>query len=727
VAKTKKGHVGYGGRAFHQDATDAMRGDIVRGLIEAITNSDDAYGDKTGKIRIEVEHKRGPWRVIVRDRARGMTALRMEQAIAQLGGRTSGFEAGKEVRGNLGRGAKDLAAFGVVTFESICEEKLSKLVLEPSGDYELFGESTPSEEDRHRLHIPRGSGTVVTIEVAANTRCPLHGRLTETLAKHYQLRDILSDPRREVMIVDLGKGETTTLRYAYPSLPTEFSGELDVSGYPGVTAFLTIYRNPDRYEDPASDVRRPGGLLLKGRRAIYENTYFGLEGNPYAGWFSGRVECPHIDQLAAAYDERLVRGDSQDENNPMPIITRRRDGLQHNHPFYKALSTAVEGHLKTLVDAEEARAREAGGSESAEMRRTLDNLGRDLARLIDEDLRELDEETLPVGTGTGDLPALQLVPEHAILYMGEEKVMSVLVRTDLEQSSAGAEVDPDGVVELLDQEIQLRPHRRRPEILTGQVRVRPLMEDQTLLSVKCGDHSVVGIVEVRPERVVEIEEIAPPESLEFERDRYQMAWGKHKDLRVLAPIESVATWGDEVRVTSSDPGVAVLGETKLGLDDELEVYSGVVRVEARTLGSKATLKARLGEEVDECRVAVGRDEGAPSLRIDIVNEDAGPFRARVTSEGGQQVIKIYGLHAAIRRYRGSAPDYKGEEMSVTKALIAEIVADQAAHMVLEKKYPPAVGEHLDAASFYAEHYHYLNKYLARCHKMLVPETWLSQA
>jgi hypothetical protein len=36
-----------------------MKGDIVRGLIELITNSDDAYGDEAqGKIRVEVEHRR---------------------------------------------------------------------------------------------------------------------------------------------------------------------------------------------------------------------------------------------------------------------------------------------------------------------------------------------------------------------------------------------------------------------------------------------------------------------------------------------------------------------------------------------------------------------------------------------------------------------------------------------------------------------------------------------
>ena len=34
----------------------AMRGDIVRGLIELITNADDAYKDNDGKIRVEVDH-----------------------------------------------------------------------------------------------------------------------------------------------------------------------------------------------------------------------------------------------------------------------------------------------------------------------------------------------------------------------------------------------------------------------------------------------------------------------------------------------------------------------------------------------------------------------------------------------------------------------------------------------------------------------------------------------
>src|SRR5581483_4307090 len=136
------GTIVYTGRAFHQDAMEAMRGDIVRGLIELITNSDDAYAalnlPKPGRILIQVEHRKSqPWRVVVRDRATGLRSEEMKTRLSGLGRRTSGFELGEERRGNLGRGAKDLAAFGDVDFESIKDERYSRFVLRPDGSWEL--------------------------------------------------------------------------------------------------------------------------------------------------------------------------------------------------------------------------------------------------------------------------------------------------------------------------------------------------------------------------------------------------------------------------------------------------------------------------------------------------------------------------------------------------------------------------------------------------------------
>jgi hypothetical protein len=84
-----------------------------------------------------------------------------------------------------------------------------------------------------------------------------------------------------------------------------------------------------------------------------------------------------------------------------------------------------------------------------------------------------------------------------------------------------------------------------------------------------------------------------------------------------------------------------------------------------------------------------------------------------------------GFHPIMKRYRGSG--HAGDDLPTTQLLVAEIVADQVARMILEKKFPSSsVHEQIDAAGFYVEHYRYMNKYLPRCHRALVSDTQLAQ-
>ena len=50
----KSGDLQYTARAFKQDSEDAMKGDVVRALIELVTNADDAYNSKGGTIQIRI-------------------------------------------------------------------------------------------------------------------------------------------------------------------------------------------------------------------------------------------------------------------------------------------------------------------------------------------------------------------------------------------------------------------------------------------------------------------------------------------------------------------------------------------------------------------------------------------------------------------------------------------------------------------------------------------------
>ena len=169
-----KGRIPYTSRALLQDAQEAMGTDLVRGLIELITNSDDGYvrQNRSGPIRVEVDHSRqkGFHEVVVSDRAGGMSFKEMHDRLLPIGGRSSGLNEGQPVRGNRGRGAKDLVAFGQVEFTSIKDGRISSVRLRQTGEYEFTRQDDkPTQEKRDQLGIRRGNGTVVAVFLRGST------------------------------------------------------------------------------------------------------------------------------------------------------------------------------------------------------------------------------------------------------------------------------------------------------------------------------------------------------------------------------------------------------------------------------------------------------------------------------------------------------------------------------------------------------------------------------
>src|SRR5262249_8904306 len=152
------------------------------------------------------------------------------------------------------------------------------------------------------------------------------------------------------------------------------------------------------------------------------------------------------------------------------------------------------------------------------------------------------------------------------------------------------------------------------------IHLRPLLEDEeTLLTVRCGEVEAISTIEVRPERAVP--DPVPPSELEFEHARYQLAHGKRRSLLLRAPIEAINEADTAVvRVESSDQGVVVLGPpVKLEFDEDELCFVGRVQVDPRVLGAKGVLTATLGDADATCDVVVAQHEGGgPRLEIKIV-------------------------------------------------------------------------------------------------------------
>jgi hypothetical protein len=715
-----------------------MRGVIERGLIELITNADDAYarqGARSGKIMVEVEHRRGtPWKVVVSDRAGGMTLNEMKERLLTVGGRTSGFESGVAVRGNLGRGAKDLpGAFGPTTWESIRNGDYSALRINPDGSYDAVPRARKaSQADRSRLGIPGGhSGTVVTVLVDDHIRCPNHGTLRTRLSQHYQLRDIVNDDSREVWLINGNHpDERHRLRAPIGELPMLWHGFLNVQGYPDARAELMVKRLPEPCTGPGNDPYRPCGILIKGARAIYENSLLGFEQNRYAALFHGRLSCRYIDTLALDFEARRSNGETPLPENPMLIIGRTRDGLRREHPFSIALRAAVDEVLGRLVKEEEDRAKkEIVHIENERTRRDLENLAREAARFMQDELREAEAEELPPGLGRGATKAMQIVPGEAVCYLGEDKTLSVLVGRDGlgDNPQVSVSVDPAGVVELIDgSAIPLSQHRRHSDLLIGRIRLRPLVPEVTLIQCEIEGRIADALVTVLEEREERPPEPVPTE-LEFEQPIYRIGLSKTRVLKLRAPLGLLEP-GTPVRVTSRAPGIVVLtGQVTLQLAPLAAFMEAQVRVEGRTLGAQGTIQAVVNDLVAQCRATVTRDEDGPGLRFDIRNTEAGPYRALwedvenpQTGESVRTLI-IQAGHPGLRRYLGDEPDFPGQNAPWTRLLLAEIVADNVCREISRRiDANRHRDERPDSEGFYSEHYGRLLKILPKLQEILLP-------
>ena len=150
-------------------------------------------------------------------------------------------------------------------------------------------------------------------------RRPRHENLRDDLTSDFQLRDIMADPKRTITLVGRTKNSSRTakLRYSRPVLEPLLNTNIHIDGYPEAGPLsLTVGKLSERSDDPQRNPARSAGILIAGRRAIYDNTLFRFEGHPSAGWLHGRLVCPYIDQLANEHDDALEAGQPPPEDKP---------------------------------------------------------------------------------------------------------------------------------------------------------------------------------------------------------------------------------------------------------------------------------------------------------------------------------------------------------------------------------------------------------------------------
>jgi len=719
-------------RYFLQNAERAMRGDIIRGLVELITNSDDSYGrleddnkSADGGILIGVERRRSGKNSVVKitDRAEGMSLDDMISKLKRVGGITSGFQKSQRVRGLMGRGSKELVVFGKVKYESINNDIFSEINIYKPDIFNPIRYDKATEEDRKRLSNPRGNGTEVTLEVEPKYRIPTHQVLMEKLTKYYSLRDVLSSPQRKICLKDLNNsGKPTLIRYNYPEGETMLDQEFTVPGYEKASYHFVVKRAPEKMQ-MTNDAYQECGILIKSSYAIHEITFFkrDIENDPYSEYYFGKLTCPFIDDLVLDYESRMQNRQPTNEDNPSRIIDPlRAEGLVNDHPFTIALFEDAAKQLKTIIEKEKEKDQEKVKKiENQKTSERLKRLAAEAGKFLQLKLGEIEDE---VPFDTTGLPAggMAIIPGGAKILKGSEKYFSIIVKPGSENHEKFVSISTSsnqislssGNVELFERDAQT------------------LGNTFTVKGLEATGSAIVNLEWGSVKKVLELSVITEEESrqllenLAFEKNNYSIRENREKTILLLAKFPEFISKDTVVNITSDNPQIVVLGHNpSLSYDPTKKLATAEIKLLGRKLHSKGIIRAAVNGVTAETNVKVVEKE-PPGVQIEIrvVNEDLGDQRA----VWDKNLLKINGQYHTIKRYLGgpdAEPPFPGQDTLHFRMLLAELIADNVARKVFELESIREKEKFMtfDATRFYRQHRKYMNEFLEIAHRIELPD------
>ena len=290
------------------------------------------------------------WRfeVTCADDGEGVDAGLVERRLGALG--VTPEHSGQ--RGLFGRGLRDVwLAQGGGRIQGVRDGRAVESWFFPAAGDDPYAYAhvldRPATRETQRALGLAGDGTRVSVPLSL-PRLPPAARLRSLVSNLIQLRPVLEDPSRE-LVLELPGLPAQVITYPAPEPDPERPVLLDeeIAVRRGVTARVTVRRAAEPIPLSPSRATRRGGLVVRSGRAAHEATLVGLEGRPGARHLYGEVVCEAI--------ERLQR-EALDAPRPHVVVRVDRSGLNEAHPLVQALTTALERVLRPIVDAEERRA-----------------------------------------------------------------------------------------------------------------------------------------------------------------------------------------------------------------------------------------------------------------------------------------------------------------------------------------------------------------------------------
>jgi len=490
----------YADRVALQQADQAIRKDVLRALVEIITNSNDSYsrlddsgGNASGEIIIDVWRKRNNSVIRVRDFAEGMDDIRMDVVVGTYGEATSGLKEDLHVRGMWGRGLKD-AIFGlgygyVISIRDETLYRSSLLLKEGVPTFELDEPIPVTEELRDKYGIPEGNGTVIEIIISReDVKMPRFENLRNYLQRHFELRTIMGSPSRLIILRNLTGSDKVkdefVLSYKPPKGEKILDERFEIEGYPA-SAHLQLLRSNIQLSTRGEEGDyADAGLLVISGGTVIALTMLKFENDPYASFFYGSLRCDYLHDLL---------------KNDEPVLTATRDGINWSLPFAKALKGAVEERIEPLVQIERVRALQDEQLKlDKQLRRKLDRTVRELNVIASSELS--DRRTSSTGKLEPPPSGLEFAPVRYYVQTGQQTTLTLRAHLS-ERILDGATVfvvSDNPEVDVLTPKVQVEAEKDHPHIGIAKIHLEgKQVGNEATVTAYSGDQKAQAMVQVR--------------------------------------------------------------------------------------------------------------------------------------------------------------------------------------------------------------------------------------
>ncbi|HCB01410.1 MAG TPA: hypothetical protein DEP19_03415, partial [Anaerolineae bacterium] len=437
-----------------------------------ITNANDSYSrledagsSSSGEIVIDVLRKHSNSKIVVRDFAEGMTDSRMDKVVGTYGEATSGIKEDKHVRGMWGRGLKD-SIFGlgygyVRSFKGANFYSCSLLLKKGIPTFDLDDPIRATVDLRQKYEVPQGNGTILEIIVSrTDVKMPQFNNLRNYLQRHFELRPIMSNPKRKIILRELATDgkikQEHVLSYKAPMGEEVLNERIKISGFPA-SVKLKVFRSAMQLSTRGEEGDyADGGLLVISHATVISLTMLKYENDPYAGYFYGTMQCDYLHELL---------------KNDEPVLTATRDGINWTHPFAKALKLAVEEKLEPLISAEREHAMHDEQTKlDKKLRQKINRALHELNTIASTELRDARDGESKKKI---ELPesGMGFFPEKLFVQTGQLAMLTLRVSANQNQNSTASIISTNAEVAVLTPQVTFKPNKNDTSILEARIKL----------------------------------------------------------------------------------------------------------------------------------------------------------------------------------------------------------------------------------------------------------------